>query len=311
MARWYLKAALQGVLSHVPGGRRGNEFLQAHVTRSLGFSDSFFRRKAGQAARHAAAYRELARVPRDDFTALELGTGWYPVVPVGLFLCGAGRVYTVDVRSGLTLERVRRVLTAYAAGAAQGTLGELLPGHDATRVETLRAALAGPTATAEGLLSRVGVQVVVGDVLRVGFEPGSIDLIVSNNTLEHVPAGVLEAMFGEFHRLLAADGLMSHSIDLSDHYSHFDHGISPYNFLRYSDRRWRWFNGDLGYQNRWRVSDYRDLHARIGFEIAEETSSAGRPQLIDTVPLAGRFRGYARDDLVPTSAWFAARPVAD
>jgi len=309
MARWYLKAALQGVLSHVPAGRRGNEFLQAHVTRSLGLSDAFFRRKVGQAARHAAAFRGLARVPRDDFTALELGTGWYPVVPVGLWLSGAGRVYTVDIRSGLTLDRVRRVLDAYAAGAAKGTLGELLPDHDAARVEALRDALAGPAVTREGLLSRLGVEVVVGDVLHTGLKAGSIDLVVSNNTLEHVPGEVLEAMFGEFHRLLAADGLMSHSVDLSDHYSHFDHGISPYNFLRYSDRRWRWFNGDLGHQNRWRVSDYRDLHARAGFEIAEETSSAGRPQLIDTVPLAERFRGYSRDDLVATSAWFAARPT--
>ena len=51
---------------------------------------------------------------------------------------------------------------------------------------------------------------------------------------------------------------MSFRIDLADHYSYFDKSSSRYHFLRYDDRRWRWANSPLQYQNRLR-SDYRRL----------------------------------------------------
>lgn len=60
----------------------------------------------------------------------------------------------------------------------------------------------------------------------------SIDLIVSEAVLEHLPRGDLGAFFEEFRRLLSPDGLALHGIDLDDH---LDGGL---NHLRFSANAW-------------------------------------------------------------------------
>ncbi len=60
----------------------------------------------------------------------------------------------------------------------------------------------------------------------------SIDLIVSEAVLEHLPREQLGAFFDEFRRLLTPDGLALHGIDLDDH---LDGGL---NHLRFSVETW-------------------------------------------------------------------------
>ena len=93
---------------------------------------------------------------------------------------------------------------------------------------------------------------------------------------------------------------MSSRIDLRDHYSYFDRGLSPYNFLRYSDRAWRVYNSRLLYQNRLRRPDYLRAFADAGFEVVEETPSSGEPadrESLGSLELAPRFREYPLDEL--------------
>jgi len=77
-------------------------------------------------------------------------------------------------------------------------------------------------------------------------------------------------IFRECSRLLKKCGLMSFIIDYQDHYSYADNRISVYNFLKYSDSTWRWFNPSLHYQNRLRHPDYIRLLQETGFEVVEE-----------------------------------------
>src|SRR5262249_3632127 len=105
------------------------------------------------------------------------------------------------------------------------------------------------------------------DARRTQLEAGSIDWITSTNTLEHIPLQDIHAILQECRRLLRDDGLMSCLIDYEDHYSYFDHSISGYNFLQYSDEAWAFFNPALYYQNRLRHRDYLDLFQSAGFEV--------------------------------------------
>lgn len=276
---------------------------------SLRLSDTLFLRKLSQVQRHVSAYRTLGVPPTLPFTALELGTGWYPIVPVGLVLCGAARVLTIDLRPLLSGERTRAVLQAYLRLHEDGRLPDLLPAADEARVSWMANALeAAATSAPEDVLRTMKVGALVGDARATGLARRSVDLIVSNNTLEHVPPDVLEDLFREFRRIIRVGGVMSHAIDLGDHYSLFDHALSPYNFLRYSDSTWRWFNNGFLYQNRFRLSDYRELHERTGFAIAQETGQASRPERLKEVALAARFQRYSEEDLVVTSGWMASRP---
>ena len=311
MPRWYLKAVTQGVISAMPWSHTLNSLAQQHITHSVRLTPVFFGRRLSRVKQHVQAYRQFSTNPRSSFTALELGTGWYPVVPVGLYLCGAAEVVTVDVRSLLTADRVKEVMAGLVRSYDAGELQERLPDVDATRVDVLRQTLDAPGDDPSGLLARIMVRSLVADARALPLPATSLDLIMSNNTLEHIPEPVVEDMFIEFHRAITSSGVMSHAIDLSDHYSQFDRSLSPYNFLRYSDSAWRWFNNELLYQNRLRMSDYGALARRTGWTVAAKTGSAGRPERLQEIQVSERFRGYTQEDLAVTIGWMALRPSAN
>jgi hypothetical protein len=103
---------------------------------------------------------------------------------------------------------------------------------------------------------------------------------------------------------------MSLFIDYKDHYSYFDHGISTYNFLQYSDRKWRFFNPPLHYQNRLRHGDYLRLFQQAGFEILDERRTDGTAadlENIERLSLDKRFRAYSLSELAVKGSQFVLR----
>jgi hypothetical protein len=285
MASWLIKAAVQGAISPLPGRDRLNHLLQRHVTGSVTLTDEVFERKLAQCRRHIESYRaQHGAVPRH---VLELGTGWYPIVPIGLIEAGVERVTTVDVNPLCDLARARAALQRF---------GRQLP--------------ADPVATdAGGLLEPLGVQMLVRDVRDSGVERGSVDLFVSNNTLEHIPPTTLAEIMAEFRRLAAPGAVMDHFIDMSDHYAHFDRSITEFNYLRYSDRRWRPFNNRLQYQSRLRISDYRRIIEDAGFRVTAEDAERGPMDALDQITLAPRFQRYPREELAVVRCWLTAVTV--
>jgi hypothetical protein len=67
--------------------------------------------------------------------------------------------------------------------------------------------------------------------------------------------------------------------------------------LKYSDVEWRPYNSGSQYVNRLRHSDYLRLFQQAGFNILEESSSAGDPPPDVLDGLAPQFRPYDRSDL--------------
>lgn len=156
------------------------------------------------------------------------------------------------------------------------------------------------------LLAELGIEVAVRDARASGLRSSSIELSVSNNTLEHVAPNVLAGILGELRRVASAGGVSDHFIDMSDHYAHFDHSITEFNFLRYSDPVWRPLNNRLQYQNRLRLSDYRRLVEDAGFAIVAVEGERGSAPELDRIQLAPRFRGYSREDLLVLRIWVTA-----
>jgi len=134
--------------------------------------------------------------------------------------------------------------------------------------------------------------------------------VSSTDTCEHIPQADLAAIFAECHRLLRPGGAFSCRVDLQDHYSYFDHSLSRYNFLRFSDRTWALVNSPLHYQNRLRAPEYLSLVREAGLDLVTERPSGpneqGRAEL-QTLPLAKRFRGYSPEQLGVTVLSFVAR----
>jgi hypothetical protein len=88
-------------------------------------------------------------------------------------------------------------------------------------------------------------------------------------------------------------GVMSHFIDLSDHYAHMDGSINIYNFLQYSDSQWSWIDNSVQPMNRFRMPDYRAMYTSLGIDIQEEINRPGSLEILSTIPLAEKFRANA------------------
>jgi ubiquinone/menaquinone biosynthesis C-methylase UbiE len=104
------------------------------------------------------------------------------------------------------------------------------------------------------------------DAKRTGLHPESIDVVVSTNTLEHIPKEDIVGILCEMKRILKPGGFISSKIDYSDHYAATDRNIDRLNYLKFSDAEWDKYNHSNHYQNRLRHHDYRKIFEEAGFK---------------------------------------------
>jgi len=279
--RWLAKAFLQKSLSALPQAERANYLLQRHVTHSLPGPEAGFRRRFERAEHHVEAYRKHGpNRPLAEAVFYEFGAGWDLAGPLSFWALGVERQILVDLRTNLRVELVNTSIERLRILAPERGLRE--PG--------------GPIASASDLEARFGIRYLAPrDARDTGLAAESVDFVTSTSTLEHIPEEDLVPLLAECRRLLRPDGAMSSRIDLSDHFSHFDGSLSPYNFLRYSDRAWRFVNSTLLHQNRLRRSDYVSALEQTGLAVLAE--KPWRPKAAVPDDLDRRFQAYDPEDL--------------
>jgi hypothetical protein len=305
MPHWLLKASTQKVISWLPRSDSLNYVFQKHVTKTAQLRPDWFDHKVDQAARHLSNWNRAKR-PDRPHRAMELGTGWHPVVPLALGLAGVEEVLSIDRTMLVRPVNVAAVLRMFIQASNDGRLAERLVVLRPDRLDIMRSLAANPEVAATRL-TEVGVNFLVGDARNTDLSSASIDLFTSNNTFEHIPPDVLLNILVEMRRLAAPDAVLSHFVDLSDHYSHFDSSLSPYNFLRYSEPQWRLLNNNLVFQNRLRVSGYRGLFNAAGLKLISEDGFTPQPVAdIGQLRLPAALRNQPADEVLVTQAWFTA-----
>src|SRR5205085_3460187 len=115
-------------------------------------------------------------------------------------------------------------------------------------------------------LERFNIHVMVRDAQETGLPNGTIDLFYSTGVLEYIPPPVLKGILKEFLRLGRKGAVMSHWIGLLDQFSFFDRSITPYNYLKYTDKQWKYLSSPLIRQNRLMIADYRQIFSEAGYE---------------------------------------------
>lgn len=304
MPSWIFKAALQRAIGVLPNATAVNGWFQTHVTRSLELDDDVFRGKLDDARGHIERFAR--HTDRPLRAALEIGTGWHPALPLALVATGTERVVTHDIVELLTAETVRTTLGLFVTWHERGELDNALPGVDPARIRDFEAALKRPGDSPHALLEPLGIEYRVADAMESGLRDGTVDLVASTVVLEYVPFEPLVELFAEMRRIGAPGAVHSHEIDLADQYHFFDPSISPFHFLRFSDRAWRWISNPLIPMTRMRANDYRRAFADAGLLLADEALDLGDPADLAATPLAERFRDYDERDLLVTRAWFTA-----
>ena len=308
MSKWLIKTAVQRVVSWLPQSHKWNELLQKHVTKGLDLSSRDFESKLKCCRTHLQSYREISTASKDHFTVLELGTGWFPIVPLGLYLCGASEIWTYDLVPLLRKYTFKRMLYLFCQYDQKGTLKEFLPDVRSDRVANLQNLLEkSDHKTPERLLEGLNIHPIIGDARHTELAIKSIDLVCSTVVFEHVPSEVLTGLFKEFQRVSSYHAVMSHYIGMADQFANFDSSITGFNFLKFSDSAWRWLNNPMIPLTRLRIADYRKLVVDAGYTIIKEDNTCGAIEDLKKIKLAPRFRNHSQEDLLVLFSWIVAR----
>ena len=302
---WRVKGLIQKLLCVVPGGKRLNSRLQLRVGGLRRFENNVDTKVVSDWLVLINHMRELG-VPIRGRTFLEMGTGWYPTLPVCYAIAGAARCYTYDLHRLMDWPLTQRMLAR---------LEHHLP-RIAAALDTDEQALRdrwseiNASPTLDALLQRAGIEYLApADATRTQLPAGSVDVVYSNSVLEHVPPKIIAAFMEESRRVLKPGGVAIHSVNCGDHYAYFDPKVTQINYLRYSNPMWRLWNNDLQYQNRLRADDFIDYARRAGLDVILNLQRP-RPELLrdfDHARVAPEFHRYSREQLCTTSVDFVAR----
>jgi cyclopropane fatty-acyl-phospholipid synthase-like methyltransferase len=285
---WQMQVARLAVMGHLPFGSALRKFKR----RLAGYAPDASN-IAGTVDDLAAMEQALAGLARSFAGArvMEIGSGWFPTIPLALVLRGAREVLMTDHE---------RHLDGVTFSAA---------------VEHLRARYpAFQTLPAGARLQDFPLRYLAP------FRPpelpdGSVDFIISRTVLEHIEEAELRALLGQLAMKLAPGGLMVHCIDHSDHLAHRDARIGMLNFLTWPDWQHRLVNRlTREGENRLGHSDYQRLFSQAGLRVLAQvrTRHAATAQGIGALRqrLAPRFQGRSDEDLATLRSLFVLAPAS-
>jgi ubiquinone/menaquinone biosynthesis C-methylase UbiE len=154
--------------------------------------------------------------------------------------------------------------------------------------------------------SKLSIHSEIMDATKLKFEDNFFQLVHSNNTFEHIYPSVLASILVELNRVKSSRGLMSHFVDMTDHYSHMDSTISNFNFLKFSDKLWSWIDNSIQPMNRWRVNDYKTLYQKNNIDILEIEKQFGDKSALANLKLDSMYSNHSFEDLLVTHAYFSS-----
>jgi len=257
------KCYLQKFFSLAPRGERLNYLLQRYITRSLPGDDKRFIHRLNIAKEQFDIFNKYSSLAKThDITYYEFGAGCDLINPIGLSLLGIQTLYCIDIRELVFPELINDTISKLHR------LKEQIP-FDYSLPERIPQVTVSNVKDILSRYFRIYYRAPV-DAKCTNLPESTIDLIVSNFTLEHIPAGDIPGILKECHRILKKGGIVTLLIDYTDHWSYFDRSISRYNFLKYSPTKWKRYNPALHYQNRLRHRDYLDIIKHLDFSVLED-----------------------------------------
>lgn len=289
MKKWKQKAIVQKIISYFPLSHKINYIFQKYVTKGVNLSDDYFYDRLGHARDHIKSFQKYSdkKVPQ---SCLEIGTGWYPIVPISFFLVGADKIYSVDISFLTSKEQLQTTLQKFVECNKSGQLInyiDFLP----DRFDIITNLLADyDKFSLDDVLQKMNITYLIEDARKLSLSDNSIDLVNSNNTFEHIYPVILIPILKDFRRVVKKQGgVMSHFIDMSDHFAHFDKSINIYNFLQFSDEQWKWIDNSIQPQSRIRIYDYKQIYSDLSIPISDESFRAGNLTELKSIPLADKF----------------------
>jgi hypothetical protein len=232
---------------------------------------------------------------RSDFsslTLLEIGAGWDLYTNMIYYCYGINHQIAIDVRRWGRAELVNAVIRHLQSDPPEGHI----------RLPTVFVSEKNLDADLKRLY---GIEYMAPyDATNTSLSAQSIDVITTTSVLEHVPEDIIHKIFKEYARIFKKNGLMRHVIDYSDHYSHADPKITPFNMLQFSENDWQKHNPGIHYQNRLRTRDFTNMLEYHGFSVKSCSPWSGLSSELNTISLDPMFKKYSNDELLELGATF-------
>lgn len=302
--RWRVKGVMQKVLGMLPGG----EALHFQLQRRLGGLRDLRREYAMKLDDWQGMVEQLHANghPVAGATLVEIGSGWYPTLPLALHLAGARQVHTCDLNRLLKPDLMRECVRL---------LGEDLPRIARVaevpleEVQARYAALRRDADTPDAMTAGAVCYHAPCDVTVLPLPDGSVDVVFSNSVLEHVPPDALPSLHAGARRLLRPGGAAFHSVNCGDHYAYVDASIHQLHYLQFTDEQWAFWNNRFLYQNRLRAHEIVEGARAAGLTVVHDTSHtrAARLAQLQAMTVAPQFAGIAPEQLSITTVDFIAR----
>jgi predicted nicotinamide N-methyase len=243
---------------------------------------------------------------------LEIGTGWFPFVPIMAYLAGAKKIITVDIHPWLRFDNTQKTINEIEPYLDKLAYNLDIDKNDIYRKYDLISDIQSEQNCLTTLLKPCKIYYYSHfDITQSDFQNDTIDIIFSSNVLEHIPPATLTNIHKKTKQLVKNTGYIVHRFNPDDHYKSFTK--STINFLKYTEREWKWLGGyGLSYHNRMRSYEHFKVMQLSGLNVvfwADAIDNIAIQQLKNNeiIPIP-RFNKFSAEAICTYYSWIAARP---
>lgn len=219
---------------------------------------------------------------------LEIGSGWFPVMPILFARDGAKKIIMSDLNVHMDEITIFETIS---------NLKKRFP-HDKF-IQNLTAFSSLPICyNAPFNVSSLGDK--------------SLDIIVSNTVLEHILRSELYNLFASLRPKIADNGSMVHLVDHSDHFEHNDKTISRINFLTRNEEKHAIINYLIkDGENRMRHHEYHHVFIDSGYKVINEETEIDIKtlEIVKTLDLCYPYLMMQPNQLATVTSIYSCRPA--
>ena len=292
MIKYYSWAIAQKVLSYVPGGDKVYYGLGSIVQKNV-------KGRAGPMSSAINLVKNIQNLVGKDAVIMDVGTGWYHHEPFLLYLCGFSKFYLFDVVEKSKFIYIKNYLNGIIDNIE--VISNELQIDESNAIDKINELLSCNSKKEIYKICNFE-PVITKDTNRLFMPENSIDLMVSNCVLNHIPLDILKPELKILKKILKPNGYMHFLIGHDDHWTFHDLKMNKFQYYIYSDKYYkRLFETNFQFQNRLVKKELIDLFDQCGLILTnyfEHKNNSSRAEIEKIIhKLDSRFSKYSIDDL--------------
>lgn len=231
---------------------------------------------------------EKAGVDINGATILEIGTGWFPVIPILFARDGAKKLILTDLNVHMDDVTLRETITFLKNRFPEDAFF-----RNISELSDLPFEYLAPFNSSD-------------------LDDNYIDIATSHLVLEHIPESDIYNVFSSLRPKIKSSGTCVNLVDHSDHFEHYDKSISRIEFLTWNEEK----HARINYlikdgENRLRHHEYIQIFADSGFEVIHEEKDVDQKTLetVQSLDLAYPYSKMDAEQLAILTSVYTARPI--